>query len=94
MISLDNVPVLQTCAIATLSLIADWMPGRLHVNLRQCGTQISRIFDHSVFDVYFSKNKPLVTSYCYSCLEKQEPSAAKTCRHSNLHVLSNNDQAS
>lgn len=90
-IELENIASFQTCAVATLSLISDWMPGGLQVNLRNCAAEVQLIFDSGMFDEYFSHNHPFITSICNSCLEYERQPASSACTQNNIHMLLNND---
>lgn len=85
-IHLQNIGTLQTCAIATLSLISDWMPGGMEINLHHCGSEVKKVFDLGLLEKHFSKNRPLVTSICHCCLESNNPSSVQQCARNTANV--------
>ncbi len=90
-ITLQNLDGIKTCAIATLSLISDWMPGGIEINLQQCGAEVEKIFGSTMLDQYFHNNRPLLGAVCDPCLENNSAKPSKNCAHHNIRALLNHD---
>lgn len=72
-ITLENLVNVRNCGISAMSLIADWMPGGLQINLSQCSSKIHQCFEFGIGNQYLNTLPTLSCSFiCNSCFDKND----------------------
>jgi len=72
-INLENVVNVRNCGIAAMSLIADWMPGGLHITLSQCSREVHQWLDFGIGKQLLSNAPRFSCAFvCNSCFDNND----------------------
>ncbi|MDO8845176.1 hypothetical protein [Methylicorpusculum sp.] len=70
---LENVTNINSCGIAAISLIADWMPGGFEITLSQCSREVHQWIDYCQGKDFLSTPPNLSCSLiCTSCFDNND----------------------